>query len=175
MQLPPMYSAVKIGGKKLYELARRGESVEREPRGINISRIELLGREGDDFIIDVSCSKGTYIRTLCNDIGESLGCLACLSSLRRIEAGAFSVADAHNIDDIAQSPQDCILPVDTLFSELPRLSVSVKAAEKLKCGGILKYSGSDGKYRVYAENGEFLAISELFCGELKTIKSFFEV
>lgn len=175
MQLPPMYSAVKIGGKKLYELARRGESVEREPRGINISRIELLGREGDDFIIDVSCSKGTYIRTLCNDIGESLGCLACLSSLRRIEAGAFSVADAHSIDEIAQSPQDCILPVDTLFSELPRLSVSVKAAEKLKCGGILKHSGSDGKYRVYAENGEFLAISELFCGELKTIKSFFEV
>lgn len=175
MQLPPMYSAVKIGGKKLYELARRGESVEREPRGINISRIELLGREGDDFILDVSCSKGTYIRTLCNDIGENLGCLACLSSLRRIEAGAFSVADAHSIDEIAQSPQDYILPVDTLFSELPRLYISVKAAEKLKCGGTLKCSGSDGKYRVYAENGEFLAISQLFCGELKTIKSFFEV
>lgn len=175
MQLPPMYSAVKIGGKKLYELARRGESVERKPREINISGIELLGRDGDDFILDVSCSKGTYIRTLCNDIGESLGCLACLSSLRRIEAGVFSVADAHGIDEIAQSPQDHILPVDTLFSELPSLRISMKAAERLKCGGILKCSGSDGKYRVYAENGEFLAISELFCGELKTIKSFFEV
>ena len=82
-QIPPMYSAVKIGGKKLYELARKGQSVERTPRKITVSSIEIIGREGGDYLLKIACSKGTYVRTLCNDIGASLGCGACMSSLRK--------------------------------------------------------------------------------------------
>lgn len=174
-QIPPMYSAVKVQGKKLYELARRGETVERKARSINISRLELIGRDGDDFVLDVSCSKGTYIRTLCNDIGQAIGCNACLSALRRVEAGAFSVNDAHTLDEIARYPESFIIPVDTLFSELSNLTLGDRFTAKLKCGNILKLDAEDGEYRVYAENGEFLALCELHSGELKIIKSFFEV
>lgn len=175
MQLPPMYSAVKVKGKKLYELARRGETVEREPRKICISRLELIDRDGDDFVLDVSCSKGTYIRTLCNDIGSELGCLATLSALRRVEAGAFSVSDAHCIDEIALSPEKYIIPVDALFAKFPSIRLNERATSKFKCGNILKTSAADGEYRVYSDNGEFLAIAESKGCELKTVKSFFEV
>ena len=82
-----MYSAVKIGGKKLYELARQGKTVERKPREIEISELELLEGDGCDYRIRVRCSKGTYVRTLCHDIGQALGCGGCMSSLRRTKAG----------------------------------------------------------------------------------------
>lgn len=97
-QIPPMYSAVKIQGKKLYELARKGQSVERKPRDIVIHQLKLLGREGEDYILQVRCSKGTYVRTLCHDIGEALGCGGCLSSLRRTAAGRFSLEDAVTLE-----------------------------------------------------------------------------
>ena len=86
-QIPPMYSAIKVKGQKLYDIARRGGEVERKPRQITVSALTLLGREGEDWLLDVRCSKGTYIRTLCHDIGERLGCGGCMSSLRRIQAG----------------------------------------------------------------------------------------
>lgn len=119
-QIPPMYSAIKIGGKKLYELARKGQSVERAPRKITVSSIEIIGRESGDYLLKIACSKGTYVRTLCNDIGASLGCGACMSSLRRISAGAFSVESAHSIDEVENAANDgrvvdIMLPVDTLF------------------------------------------------------------
>lgn len=174
-QIPPMYSAVKVKGKKLYELARRGETVERKPRKINIGKLELIGRDGDDFVLDVSCSKGTYIRSLCNDIGDAIGCQACLSALRRVEAGAFSVSDAHGLDEIAASPEKFLLPLDTLFSEFPKLVLNERLTSKLKCGNILSIKASDGRYRVYGEQGDFLALCELCEGKLKTVKSFFEV
>lgn len=174
-QIPPMYSAVKVQGKKLYEIARRGETIERKPRKIGISKLELTGRDGDDFVLDVSCSKGTYIRTLCNDIGMKIGCEACLSSLRRIKAGAFSVYDAHTIEDIAAEPERFILPVDTLFADLPKLHVEDSVTAKIKCGNRPKIVASDGEYTVYDKNGEFLALAEVENGTLKVIKSFFEV
>lgn len=179
-QIPPMYSAIKIGGKKLYELARRGESVERAPRKITVSDIDIAGRDGDDYILNISCSKGTYVRTLCSDIGEALGCGACMSSLRRTRAGAFSVDDAHSLADIEAAARegrlsDIILPVDTLFASFPKLTVSQSAAKRLKNGNIIKISAEDGDYRVYSDPEEFLLLGRVEGGKLKTIKSFYEV
>lgn len=179
-QIPPMYSAIKIGGKKLYELARRGESVERAPRKITVSAIDIAGRDGDDYILNISCSKGTYVRTLCSDIGEALGCGACMSSLRRTRAGVFSVDDAHSLADIEAAVRegrlsDIILPVDTLFAPFPKLTVSQSAAKRLKNGNIIKISAEDGDYRVYSDPEEFLLLGRVEGGKLKTIKSFYEV
>lgn len=179
-QIPPMYSAIKIGGKKLYELARRGESVERAPRKITVSAIDIAGRDGDDYILNISCSKGTYVRTLCSDIGEALGCGACMSSLRRMRAGVFSVDDAHSLADIEAAVRegrlsDIILPVDTLFTSFPKLTVSQSAAKRLKNGNIIIISAEDGEYKVYSDSDEFLLLGRVECGKLKTIKSFYEV
>ena len=174
-QIPPMYSAIKVSGKKLYELARKGETVERKPRTVNISELSLVGHDGDDFVLSVSCSKGTYIRTLCNDIGERLGCLACMSALRRTNAGPFDIRDAHTLSEIAEDPERYIIPVDSLFSEHPAIELSAAQTAKLKCGNILNVSAKNGTYRVYGENGDFLALANVSEGKLKTIKSFFEV
>lgn len=179
-QIPPMYSAIKIGGNKLYELARKGQSVERAPRKITVSSIEIIGREGGDYLLKIACSKGTYVRTLCNDIGASLGCGACMSSLRRISAGAFSVESAHSIDEVENAANegqlvDIMLPVDTLFSALPELKVPESTANRLKTGNIIKISAADGDYRVYSDSAEFLLVGKVENGKLKTIKSFFEV
>lgn len=174
-QIPPMYSAIKVSGKKLYELARKGETVERKPRAVNISELSLVGRDGDDFVLSVSCSKGTYIRTLCNDIGERLGCLACMSALRRTNVGSFDVRDAHTLNQIAEDPERYIIPVDSLFSEHPAIELSAAQTAKLKCGNILSVSAKNGTYRVYGENDDFLALADISAGKLKTIKSFFEV
>lgn len=179
-QIPPMYSAVKIGGKKLYELARKGQNVERIPRKISVSSIEIIGKEGNDYILKIACSKGTYIRTLCNDIGALLGCGACMSSLRRVRAGAFSIEDAHSIDEVENAANDgrvvdIMLPVDTLFSALPELKVPESTANRLKTGNIIKISAADGDYRVYSDSAEFLLVGKVENGKLKTIKSFFEV
>lgn len=174
-QIPPMYSAIKVSGKKLYELARKGETVERKPRTVNISELSLVGHDGDDFVLSVSCSKGTYIRTLCNDIGERLGCLACMSALRRTNAGPFDVRDAHTLSEISEDPERYIIPVDSLFSDHPAIELSAAQTAKLKYGNILNVSAKNGTYRVYGENGDFLALANVSAGKLKTIKSFFEV
>lgn len=174
-QIPPMYSAIKVSGKKLYELARKGETVERKPRTVNISELSLVGHDGDEFVLSVSCSKGTYIRTLCNDIGERLGCLACMSALRRTNAGPFDVRDAHTLSEISEDPERYIIPVDSLFSDHPAIELSAAQTAKLKYGNILNVSAKNGTYRVYGENGDFLAIANVSAGKLKTIKSFFEV
>lgn len=179
-QVPPMYSAIKVNGKKLYELARKGETVERKPRKITVTEIELVGKANGDFLLRLECSKGTYVRTICNDVGNALGCGACMSSLRRTRAGAFSVDDAHTLEDIIAAAkigdaEKFILPVDTLFSHLERLNVDDESAKRLKTGGIISVTCNDGRYRVYAPNGEFLLIGVVREGKLKTIKSFFEV
>ena len=100
-QIPPMYSAIRVNGRRLYDIARRGGEVERKPRPVTIRSLELLGRdENGDYLLDVRCSKGTYVRTLCHDIGQRLGCGACLSALRRTEVGDFSVENAHTVDEL---------------------------------------------------------------------------
>ena len=179
-QIPPMYSAIKVGGKKLYEIARRGGEVERKPRQVTISRLEVLGREGEDWLLDVGCSKGTYIRTLCHDIGQRLGCGGCMSSLRRLEAGAFSVEDAYSLAQVQQAADrdqadSLLLPTDSLFSFCPAVSISQKQEQDLRNGKPLRFSVEDGEYRVYGQDQSFLAFSRAEMGMLKTIKSFFEV
>ena len=99
-QIPPMYSAVKIGGKKLYELARKGIEVERKPRKITIYGINVLSFDGKDAKLDISCSKGTYIRTLCHDIGDLLGCGGCMAELVRTQSSIFKAEDAVSLDEL---------------------------------------------------------------------------
>lgn len=179
-QIPPMYSAIKVGGRKLYELARRGESVERKPRRVTIDKLDIIGENESDYVLDVVCSKGTYIRTLCNDIGDTLGCGGCMSSLRRVKAGAFSIEKAHTIDEIQAAADnggldEIIIPVDRLFSAYPELTVRDTAEKKLRNGNIIKLAAPNGTYRVYTETGGFLLLGEASDNKLKTIKSFFEV
>lgn len=179
-QIPPMYSAIKVGGRKLYELARRGESVERKPRRVTIDKLDIIGENESDYVLDVVCSKGTYIRTLCNDIGDSLGCGGCMSSLRRVKAGAFSIEKAHTIDEIQATADnggldEIIIPVDRLFSAYPELTVRDTAEKKLRNGNVIKLAAPNGTYRVYTETGGFLLLGEASDNKLKTIKSFFEV
>ena len=179
-QIPPMYSAVKIGGKKLYELARKGESIERKPRHITIFGLEITGRSDNDYILDVVCSKGTYIRTLCHDIGTALGCGGCMSSLRRTKSGVFSVDNAYTIAEIQEAAdrgeeEKLLLPIDTLFAGYTKLSVDADSDKKLKNGCIINTSSPDGRFRVYSEDGEFLLLGDVKDGVMKTVKNFFEV
>lgn len=179
-QIPPMYSAVKIGGKKLYELARKGESIERKPRHITVFGLEITGRSDDDYILDVVCSKGTYIRTLCHDIGMSLGCGGCMSSLRRIKSGVFSVEDAYTISEVQEAADRAeadklLLPIDTLFAGYPELRADADDEKKLKNGNVISTTAPDGRFRVYSKSGEFLLLGDVDAGKLKTVKNFFEV
>lgn len=113
MQLPPMYSAIKIRGRKLYEIARRGGDVQREKRPITVHRLAITDQdEIGDWGLEIECSKGTYIRTLCADIGAALGCGGCMSALRRVRAGRFSVEQAHTLEEIRADPEGCMLPLE---------------------------------------------------------------
>lgn len=180
-QIPPMYSAIKINGQKLYELARRGQEVARKPRSITIHALELLEGEGADWTVRVRCSKGTYVRTLCHDLGRALGCGGCMSSLRRTRAGSFTLAQAVTMQQVldfaaGQDPQQLLMPVDAVFAAHPPLIVTLGQAAKLKNGAQVKdWQFQPGTYRVYAEDGEFLLLGRVEGGVLTTIKSFFEV
>ena len=180
-QIPPMYSAVKIGGKKLYELARKGQNVERKPRNIVIRELELQRFDGKTAQLRVVCSKGTYIRTLCHDIGAALSVGGCLSSLRRTRAGRFSVADCVTLEEIQQAREQgthmaLLRPVDSLFAQYPALYLGEKEALRCKNGAENAISGMpDGNYRVYGPGNEFLMLGESQNGVLRTVKSFFEV
>lgn len=115
MQLPPMYSAIKIRGRKLYEIARRGGDVQREPRPVTIYRLALTDQDqAGDWGLEIECSKGTYIRTLCADIGQALGCGGCMSALRRVRAGRFTIDQAHTLEQIRSDPEGYILPLELI-------------------------------------------------------------
>lgn len=180
-QIPPMYSAIKINGQKLYDIARRGGEVERRPRHITVSGISVVGRSGNDFVLDISCSKGTYIRTLCNDIGDALGCGGCMSSLRRTATGDFSVSQAYTIDEVvaaaaAGEAGKLLLPTDSMFAALPRCTAGAQDERRIKNGNEIKTPAlADGDYRVYSDSGEFLMLGRAENGRMRTIKSFFEV
>ena len=180
-QVPPMYSAIKINGKKLYELARKGREVERPPRKVTIHALTLESREGErDFTIRVRCSKGTYVRTLCHDIGQALGCGGCMSSLRRTMAAGFTLEDAVTLDEVqqAEDPEKLLLPVDAYFAGRPVLILKPDLEKKVRNGMTVilpQAPGVSGECRVYGESGEFLALGKLTGRKLETIKSFFAV
>ena len=180
-QVPPMYSAIKINGKKLYELARKGREVERPARKVTIHALTLESREGEaDFTIRVRCSKGTYVRTLCHDIGQALGCGGCMSSLRRTMAAGFTLEDAVKLEQVqqAQDPAKLLLPVDAYFAGRPVLLLKPELEKKVRNGMTVilpQAPGLSGECRVYGESGEFLALGKLSGKKLETIKSFFTV
>ena len=176
-QIPPMYSAVKIGGQKLYALARQGKEVERKPRPVTIFALRAGEPAGNDWPLTVHCSKGTYVRTLCHDVGQTLGCGGCMAALRRTRAGGFDLSRAYTMDEIlaAPDPEALLLPVDSLFSDCPALTVNEAGERKLRNGAPLRVSGRpDGRYRVYSAKGEFLLLAEICRQTLTTVKSFFE-
>ncbi len=177
-QIPPMYSAIKREGKKLYELARKGVEVERSPRPVTIYALTLEGERGPgEYTLRVKCSKGTYIRTLCHDIGQALGCGGCMSALRRTEAAGFTLEDSLPLDRVLDSeePEDLLRPVDSCFSRHPALVIQGREAFRAKNGNPFRAEVPDGLYRVYGEEGEFLLLGSAKGGTMTTIKSFFEV
>lgn len=180
LQTPPMYSAVKVGGRRLYELARSGRSVERAARRVTIHSIALTGREGEDFILDIHCSKGTYIRTLIADIGERLGCGAAMSALRRTAVGAFTLGQSHTMEELVSAAESgglesLLIPVESLFDGLLRVTTDREGERRARNGSPFPAPDvPDGRCLVYSEDGEFLLLGEAERGTIKTIKSFFD-
>lgn len=179
-QIPPMYSAIKHQGQRLYDIARKGGEVERSPRTVTIHDLRLLEKQGEDWLLDVRCSKGTYIRTLCHDLGQTLGCGGCMSSLRRVQAGQFSVEEAVPLSRVQQlaeegRAEELLLPVDSLFRQFPQCTAGAALEKKIRCGNPVKTRLADGDYRVYGESGNFLMLGRVEDGMMKTVKSFFEV
>ena len=176
LQVPPMYSALKVNGQKLCDLARKGQEVERKPRSVTIYALELLEQEGPaDFRIRCLCSKGTYIRTLCHDIGAALGCGGTMSALRRTMAAGFTVAEAVTLEEVQSRGAELLLPTDSLFSQHPILLLKSEGLEKrVRCGNPITLPGTaDGTYRIYSRDGQFLCLSQAAGGQLTSLKNFF--
>ena len=180
LQVPPMYSALKVNGQKLYDLARQGKEVPRKPRPVTIHELTLLGMDQEGIRLRVHCSKGTYIRTLCKDIGLALGCGGCMAQLRRVQAGEYSLKDAVALEELlAQSTQgrdvgSLLKPVDSMFAGHPALTLSPKQEKCVRNGASFSCPREPGTYRVYSPQGEFLALYACKDGVMSTIKSFFQ-
>ena len=189
MQIPPMYSALKVDGKKLYELARQGKEVERAARPITVYAIEILKESHPEYTIRVECSKGTYIRTLCHDIGQALGCGGVMASLTRSRVGEFRIEEAHTLGELQKYADgdrlgEFVVPVERMFEGLPKITVKESAQKALQNGNQMKSSDFaewnkdanasltlyDGReFRVYSHENVFFGIyryeqkRKLFC------------
>jgi len=176
-QIPPMYSAIKVNGQKLCDLARKGREVERKPRPVTIHELTLLGMEADGIHLRVRCSKGTYIRTLCKDIGEALGCGGCMASLRRVSAGSYTIDEAIPLKELIETaePEKYLRGVDTMFSDYPAVTLTPNQEKRCRNGNSFSVNLEPGTYRAYGQNGEFLMLAQVADGVMSTVKSFFEV
>lgn len=159
LQVPPMYSALKKDGKKLYELAREGIEVERQARQIEIKELQLLCRNGVDLQIDVCCSKGTYIRSLCDDIGKVLGCGAVLTSLQRTATGGFLLANCTALEQARLDPVAALLPADRAVAHLPQTQVTENQRRRFLHGGGLFLS------RLRLDPQPEGTVVRVYCGE----------
>ncbi len=176
-QVPPMYSALKVNGKKLCDIARKGREVERKPRRLTIYELEILEQTGPaDFTLRCVCSKGTYIRTLCQDIGESLGCGGCMEELLRTRSGMFEIGESMKLSEISRRKEEGtlnekILKVDQVFRNLPAVSVKSEWEKLARNGGKLpdqavewmipggsELSDRQGQVRLYDMSGQFIAL-----------------
>lgn len=175
-QTPPMYSAIKVDGKKLYELAREGKEIEREKRKVNIYNINIYEISIPYVKIEVSCSKGTYIRSLCDDIGTALGCGAVMTELRRTKTASFGIENAYTIEQLEKEENlyGLLMPVDKLFSDLPEIRLNEKQEKSIINGVRMTWrSGKENQsYRIYGADGRFLCVSCLKEGKLVLVKSF---
>lgn len=166
-QIPPMHSALKHQGKPLYEYARAGVEIARQPRAVTIHDIALDRFEGDEVEIRVACSKGTYIRVLGEDIGKRLGCGAHLTALRRLSTGGFQLQDAHTLEQLeamTETQRDhCLQPVDVLLGSLPAIELDGESAHYFCQGQAVWKSGvkvTGGMLRVYAPDQVFIGVAE---------------
>ncbi len=180
-QIPPMYSAIKVNGKKLYELAREGKTIEMPPRPVTIYSIEIkeLDLENKKVSFLVDCSKGTYIRTLCHDIGEKLGCGGVMSALKRTKSGRFHIDDAYTIQQIEEMAQkedfSFITPVDEVLSTYDKVVLADRNAYRM-CNGIpIRLAGiAEGTiFRAYDEQGKFLALCQIQEEGVKVLRAFY--
>ena len=177
LQVPPMYSALKIGGQKLCDLARKGKEVERPPRPIAIHALECLEFTGQTARLRVRCSKGTYIRTLCKDIGAALGCGGCMESLRRVSAGSYTIEESIPLEVLLEhpDPESCLRTVDSMFTHFPAITLTSNQETRCRNGNAFTLNASSGTYRAYSQSGEFLMLAQVEDNVMSTIKSFFEV
>ena len=177
LQVPPMYSALKVNGQKLCDLARKGQQVERKPRPITIFELTLLSFEENRLRLRVRCSKGTYIRTLCDDIGAALGTLGCMESLRRTQAGDYSITEAVPLETLLEtdSPETYLRGMDSMFTRYPAVTLTPNQEKRCRNGNSFTRPMANGTYRAYGENGEFLMLAKVEDNIMSTIKSFFEV
>ena len=177
MQVPPMYSALKVNGQKLCDLARKGKTVERQPRPITIYELQLLERGENTLRLRVRCSKGTYIRTLCKDIGEALGCGGCMESLRRVSAGEYTIAEAVPLQELLDTvePETYLRGVDTMFRNYPAVTLTANQEKRCRNGNTFSVKLPEGTYRAYSQSGEFLMLAKVEAGVMVTMKSFFTV
>ena len=198
-QIPPMYSALKVNGKKLYELAREGKEVERAARAVVIHELEILEENMPEITIRVRCSKGTYIRTLCHDIGKKLGCGGAMASLIRSQSGIFTIKGAYKLEELQKYAdegklQEVVIPIERMFEKLPKVIVKEEAFKGLKNGNQLKrgelifpeeapfeslqvkVEKEDSEVRIYSHEGIFYGVyaydakRKLFC----PVKMFFQ-
>jgi len=170
-QIPPMVSAVKIGGRKLYELARQGVTIERPARHVTVYSATLTDFDGEHFSLDVHCSGGTYIRTIGHDIGLMLGCGAAMTALRRTMACGFTLAQAKTME-AWQEKTPALLPMETVFSDLPAITATDAEMERIVHGNPFKRTIADGMVRVYTPDGRFILLSEAQDGIVKQVKRF---
>ena len=177
LQVPPMYSALKVNGQKLCDLARKGQQVERKPRPITIFELTLLSFEENRLRLRVRCSKGTYIRTLCDDIGAALGTLGCMESLRRTQAGDYSITEAVPLETLLEtdSPETYLRGMDSMFTRYPAVTLTPNQEKRCRNGNSFTRPMANGTYRAYGENGEFLMLAKVEDNIMSTIKNFFEV
>lgn len=180
-QIPPMYSAIKINGKKMCDLARKGIEVERKPRKITIYSAKAEKFYEDGFSMRVHCSKGTYIRTLCDDIGKFLKCYACMSDLQRTVSGKFNISDAITFDVLENAANtgnlnSVILPVDTVFDNYGKYIATDEIVKRLKNGAPSTVNADTGLYRVYDKSNQFIAVGQVLningFNKIKAVKLF---
>ena len=187
-QVPPMYSALKVNGKKLYELAREGKTIERKARKVSIYDITIDEIHLPEVVMTVSCSKGTYIRSLCDDIGTKLGCYGCMKELLRTKVACFDIEDAYKISEIEKLKESIVLPVDMLFENIPAVNTVLMAqkliengnripAEMINADGNKKKKYDDeGRYRIYNPEDSFVGIYtyKAETDDFKPVKIFME-
>lgn len=181
-QIPPMYSAIKIDGKKLYELAREGKTVERKPRQVTIKNIQVqhIDFKKNTVTMLIDCSKGTYIRTLCEDIGRCLGCGGYMSALTRSKSGRFAIEDSYTLEKIEEmlSRNDLgfFVPVEDAMPEYPKIVIAERNSKKVRCGIKISVEGLEigQTYRVFDERNNFLVIAKQEPDHLNILKTFYD-
>ena len=187
-QVPPMYSALKVNGKKLYELAREGKTIERKARKVSIYDITIDEIRLPEVVMTVSCSKGTYIRSLCDDIGTKLGCYGCMKELLRTKVACFDIGDAYKISEIEKLKESIVLPVDMLFENIPAVNTVLMAQKLIENGNRIpaeminadgnkqKKYDDEGRYRIYNPEDSFVGIYtyKAETDDFKPVKIFME-